>query len=55
VVFGTDLYSHPVGKRISHLLPQILDSELSDEHKRLVLAGNARKLFGLKPPAAANA
>lgn len=55
VVFGTDLYSHPVGKRISHLLPQILDSALSDEHKRLVLAGNARKLFGLKPPAAANA
>ena len=28
VVFGTDLYSHPVGRRISHLLPQIVDSAL---------------------------
>src|SRR3989442_201713 len=29
VVFGTDLYSHPVGRRISHLLPQIEASRLS--------------------------
>lgn len=46
VVFGTDLYSHPVGKRISHLLPQIkalhfLDSEDGDP------VGNARRLFGV--------
>jgi predicted TIM-barrel fold metal-dependent hydrolase len=47
VVFGTDLYSHPVGRRISHILGQILDSELSDEAKENVLAGNARRLFGL--------
>ena len=47
VVFGTDLYSHPVGRRISHLLPQILESKLSDDAKRAILAGNARRLFGV--------
>lgn len=47
VVFGTDLYSWPVGRRISHLLPQILDSGLSREAKALILGGNARRLFGL--------
>ncbi len=47
VAFGTDLYSHPVGRRISHLLPQIEASSLSDEEKALILCGNARRLFGL--------
>jgi predicted TIM-barrel fold metal-dependent hydrolase len=47
VAFGTDLYSHPVGRRISHLLPQILESELSEASKQLILSGNARRLFGL--------
>jgi len=47
VVFGTDLYSHPVGRRISHLLPQILESELSQKQKEMILSGNARRLFGL--------
>ena len=47
VVFGTDLYSYPVGRRISHLLGQIAESELSDEDKAAILAGNARRLFGL--------
>ena len=47
VVFGTDLYSTPVGRRISHLLPQILESDLTKEDKGLILAGNARRLFGL--------
>ena len=47
VVFGTDLYSHPVGKRISHLLPQIQESSLSDEQKTAILSGNARRLFGV--------
>lgn len=47
VVFGTDLYSHPVGKRISHLLPQIKASALSKEQKTAILSGNARRLFGV--------
>jgi predicted TIM-barrel fold metal-dependent hydrolase len=45
VVFGTDLYSHPVGRRISHLLPQIEASALSDAEKAAVLGGTARRLL----------
>ncbi len=47
VVFGTDLYSHPVGRRISHILGQIKESALPEADKRAILAGNARRLFGL--------
>jgi predicted TIM-barrel fold metal-dependent hydrolase len=47
VVFGTDLYSWPVGKRVSHLLGQIVESGLSERDKALILGGNARALFGL--------
>jgi predicted TIM-barrel fold metal-dependent hydrolase len=53
VLFGTDLYSHPVGRRISHILGQILESGLGDEAKRCILGGNARRLFRLPPAAAA--
>lgn len=45
VVFGTDLYSFPVGRRISHLLPQIDASALSDDDKAAVLGGTARRLL----------
>jgi predicted TIM-barrel fold metal-dependent hydrolase len=45
VVFGTDLYSHPVGRRISHLLPQIQTCALSDADKEAILGGNARRLL----------
>ncbi len=47
VAFGTDLYSTPVGRRISHLLPQIVACDLDDDEKQAILAGNARRLFGL--------
>lgn len=47
VVFGTDLYSYPVGRRISHILEQIRVSALSDEDKAAICARNARRLFGL--------
>jgi predicted TIM-barrel fold metal-dependent hydrolase len=45
VVFGTDLYSFPVGRRISHLLPQIEASALDDADKAAVLGGTARRLL----------
>ena len=45
VVFGTDLYSFPVGRRISHLLPQVEASSLSDADKAAVLGGTARRLL----------
>jgi len=45
VVFGTDLYSFPVGRRISHLLPQIEASSLSDADQAAVLGGTARRLL----------
>ncbi len=47
VAFGTDLYSWPVGRRISHLLDQIVGSDLTEEEKAAVLGGTARRLFGL--------
>jgi predicted TIM-barrel fold metal-dependent hydrolase len=47
VAFGTDLYSWPVGKRVSHLLAQIAASGLADRDKALILGGTARRLFDL--------
>jgi predicted TIM-barrel fold metal-dependent hydrolase len=47
VVFGTDLYSYPVGQRVSHLLPQIVASALPDADKAAILGANARALFGV--------
>lgn len=52
VAFGTDLYSYPVGRRISHILPQIVESDLPDDDKARILSGNARSLFGLGRDAA---
>ena len=45
VVFGTDLYSYPVGRRISHLLPQIVASALSRADKTAILGATARQLL----------
>lgn len=50
VVFGTDLYSPPHGRRISPLLPILLTAGyLSEEERALVLGGNARRLLGIAP------
>jgi predicted TIM-barrel fold metal-dependent hydrolase len=47
VLFGTDLYSWPVGRRVSHLLPQIVECGLPPDAKAAILGGNARRLFGM--------
>jgi len=47
IVFGTDLYSWPAGRRVSHLLPQILGCGLSRDDKAGILGGNARRLLGV--------
>jgi predicted TIM-barrel fold metal-dependent hydrolase len=49
VVFGTDLYSYPVGRRVSHVLAQIVESDLPDDAKARILGANARELFGVSP------
>ncbi|WP_419919565.1 amidohydrolase family protein [Candidatus Poriferisocius sp.] len=46
-VYGTDLYSWPLGRRISHILGQLLESDLPDEAKAAVAGDNARRLLGL--------
>jgi uncharacterized protein len=48
VAFGTDLYSWPLGRRISPIAEQIATSTLDDGAKELILGGNARRLFRIK-------
>ncbi len=48
VAFGTDLYSWPLGQQISPIAGEIATSTLDDDAKRLILAGNARRLFRMK-------
>jgi uncharacterized protein len=48
VAFGTDLYSWPLGRKISPMLGDIAASSLDDEAKQMILAANARRLFGIK-------
>lgn len=47
VTFGTDLYSWPLGRKISPISREIASSDLDARDKGLILAGNARRLFGL--------
>jgi predicted TIM-barrel fold metal-dependent hydrolase len=51
VAFGTDLYSWPLGRRISPIAEQIAACGMDDRSKELMLAGNARRLFRLPEPA----
>jgi predicted TIM-barrel fold metal-dependent hydrolase len=45
VAFGTDLYSWPLGRKVSPIAAEVAASTLDDEAKRLILGGNARRLF----------
>jgi predicted TIM-barrel fold metal-dependent hydrolase len=47
VVFGTDLYSQPLGYKHNFLLPQLLDSDLSDSELGQILSGNLVRLLHL--------
>lgn len=49
VVFGTDLYSPPIGRRISHLLGEIVESGvLTHDEKTAIVGGNARRFYGVR-------
>lgn len=47
LVFGSDLYSAPLGYRRTHVLGQIRDADLPDDDKAKILAGNIRAILGL--------
>ena len=49
-MFGTDLYSPPLGRRISHLVPQIIESSLTDDEKAQISAATRAELFKVPRP-----
>jgi predicted TIM-barrel fold metal-dependent hydrolase len=53
VIFGTDLYSPPLGYKRSTVLDQLLDAGLPEDVLQDVLAGTAERLLGLDPVAQA--
>ncbi len=46
VVFGSDLYSHPIGIQ-PHVLPGIREADLGDAERSQILSGNIMKLLGI--------
>jgi predicted TIM-barrel fold metal-dependent hydrolase len=50
VVYGTDLYSYPLGYHRSTILAHWLQSGLEPQILQDVLAGNAERILGLTPP-----
>ena len=50
VVYGTDLYSYPLGYKRSTILAHWLDSGLEPQVLQDVLAGNAERILGLAAP-----
>jgi predicted TIM-barrel fold metal-dependent hydrolase len=49
VAFGTDLYSWPLGRRISPVAAEVAATDgLDATAKQLILAGNARRLFRIR-------
>jgi predicted TIM-barrel fold metal-dependent hydrolase len=46
VVFGSDLYSHPIGVQ-PHVLPGIRAADLSEAERSQILSGNIVKLLGV--------
>jgi predicted TIM-barrel fold metal-dependent hydrolase len=47
VVFGTDLYSYPLGYKHSTVLAHFLESGLEPQALQDVLAGTAERILGL--------
>jgi hypothetical protein len=45
VVFGTDLYSAPLGYRRAAVLDQLLASRLSDQEKAVLLSGTLERVL----------
>lgn len=50
LVYGSDLYSHPLGYRRTHGIGQIIEADLSEEERTLIFSGNIRRLLGLADP-----
>jgi predicted TIM-barrel fold metal-dependent hydrolase len=50
LLFGTNLYSRQAARRLGEL-DDVLDADISDDAKALILGGNARRIFGLEAKA----
>lgn len=47
VVYGSDLYSHPLGYHRTHVLQQIHEADLTDAERAAILSGNITRLLNL--------